>query len=201
MSRCARVGLTGGIGSGKTTVAAMFATLDVPVLDLDVVGKIITEPGQKGLSRIIEVFGKKIIFQDGRLNRAALAEYCFKNKQRTEELNAILHPLIWAYEANWLSQQDSPYVLIEASVLIESGGISRMDAIVVVSASLAVRKLRVLNRDSHEEKRFNNIVARQCDNQARLKAADYLLNNDHHQDGLQQQVKSVHQQLLQRFSG
>ncbi len=194
------VGLTGGIGSGKSTVASMFAELGVPVLDLDRVGHQVTAPGSEGLAALIEEFGNEIL--DGSaLNRERLASICFANEQATRQLNMILHPLIWREAEAWVGRQHSVYVVLEASVLIESGGCDRVDRIVVVMASVQARKGRVLARGNMDAAMFESIVARQCDDDMRLSLADEVIRNDRDIGALHIQVEALHARLMEQFGG
>lgn len=195
LPRC--IGLTGGIGSGKSTVAGMFAALAVPILDLDSVGRELLLPGSEAMQQVADVFGAGFILADGSLDRQALAAHCFADSRRTDLLNGIMHPLIWRYEQQWLEQQSAPYVLIEASVLLESGTHQRMHAVVVVLADEQLRLQRVLARGDRNRQQFNDIVSRQCSDKKRRDAADYLIMNNASLALLEEQVKAVHQQLLQ----
>jgi len=196
----ARVGLTGGIGSGKSTVACMFAELGVPVLDLDQVGRSLVVPGSACLRRLVDAFGEGVLQIDGTLNRSKLASICFADSAATARLNAIMHPLIKKEEQAWLSCQQAVYAIIEASVLIESGGVERMDAVVVVLADEEVRRTRVLDRGKQDLVRFQLIIQRQCDDGMRKRAADYVIINEETLVELHKRVASVHRQLVQRFS-
>ncbi len=187
-----RIGLTGGIGSGKSTVAAMFAELGVPVLDLDKVGHGLVLPGTSGLQQLVETFGDGILNQDASLNRRKLAQRCFSDAGQTRKLNAIMHPLIWQAEATWLQQQQSGYAMIEASVLLESGGAERMDAVVVVLADVELRRRRVLARGGRSESEFNVIVERQVSDATRREAADFIITNNESMAAVQQQVLKTH---------
>lgn len=191
-----RIGLTGGIGSGKSTAASMFRALGVPVLDLDQVGHAVTMAGSAGLNALVLAFGEQVRNADGSLNRRALADYCFADAVRTAQLNSIVHPLIRQQEAQWLARQQAVYALIEASVLLESGGAARMDQLVVVLADEALRLRRVLKRGRHDEKIFRAIVVRQCGDAMRRREADYLINNNGDIPVLRDQVGRVHEQLL-----
>jgi len=193
-----RIGLTGGIGSGKSTVTQMFAELGVPVLDLDRVGRAVTAPGSPGLARIVKTFGPAMLNADGTLNRKALAQHCFSDPEQTRKLNAITHPLIRDAEQQWLRQQQSCYAVIEASVLLESGGQDRMDAVIVVMADLEIRRQRVLERGDRTAGQFEAIVARQCSDGERRAAADYLIINNGSEDELRQQVCRIHECLHNR---
>ncbi|MDX8405564.1 MAG: dephospho-CoA kinase [Mariprofundus sp.] len=190
-----RVGLTGGIGSGKSTVAAMFHAMGVPILDLDQLGRVVTAPESTGLQALVQAFGTGIQASDGSLDRQALATYCFADAARTTQLNSILHPLIWQQEEQWLACQRAPYVLIEASVLLESGGAARMDKLIVVLADEQLRLQRVLTRGSHQAAAFRAIVARQCDDKQRRSLADYIINNNGELATLHDQVQAVHSEL------
>jgi len=192
-----RIGLTGGIGSGKSTVAGIFAGLGVPVLDLDKVGQTVVQTGSSGLEQLVEAFGANILNHDGSLNRKALAQYCFPDAARTAKLNAIMHPLIWQAEENWLSQQQGDYAIIEASVLLESGGAGRMDAVIVVLADMVLRRKRVLARGERSAAEFDAIVARQCSDATRREAADFMIINEGSLTQLRQQVINI-ERLLQK---
>jgi len=193
MSRA--IGLTGGIGSGKSTAAKMLSELGVPVLDLDKVGREMLN--QENIqAQLREAFGEIICDQDGNINRTSLASLAFKDTVNTQKLNAILHPAIRAYEAVWLSQQSSLYVVIEASVLLESGAGMRMDSVVVVLADVAIRQARVLARGKQDKIMFDAIIRRQCDDRTRLEAADYVLQNNATLEHLKAQVESLHRKLL-----
>jgi len=195
-----RVGLTGGIGSGKSTVAAMFAELNVAVLDLDQVGHAVVAPNSAGLARLLETFGGDILTRDGALNRKKLAQRCFSDAEQVAKLNAIMHPLIWQAEEEWLQQQPGDYVLIEASVLLESGGVSRMDAVVVVLADEDTRRRRVLARGDRSGAEFGTVVARQCSDAERRKAADFIISNTSGMAELHQQVLKTDAMLRQYLS-
>ena len=185
-----RVGLTGGIGSGKSTVASMFAALGIAVLDLDRVGHDVVAPNSEGLARLVHAFGDDILSATGALDRKKLAQRCFCSDAQVAKLNAIMHPLIWQAEEAWLRRQRSDYVVIEASVLLESGGVSRMDAVVVVLADEEIRRQRVLARGDRSAAEFDAVVARQCSDADRRQAADFTILNSG-------TLAQLHQQVLQ----
>lgn len=195
----ARVGLTGGIGSGKSTVATMFSALDVPILDLDEVGRQVTAVGSEGFDALVQQFGEGIL--DGeQLNRGRLAQVCFASSEKTTQLNNILHPLIWQQEEQWIHEQKhASYLLIEASVLIESKGYERMDRLVVVMTDLAIRRERVMQRSGMSQALFESIIARQCDDADRLRLADDIIENNSDIKSLQNHVESLHMRLTERF--
>jgi len=190
--------LTGGIGSGKSTVSTMFAELGVPILDLDVVGRRLLDDKhiQASLQR---AFGEDVIDAQGCMNRQILADRAFNDASQTARLNAILHPEIIAYEQQWLKNKQAPYAMIEASVLLESGGVARMDGLIVVLANQALRKTRVLARGQQDVVVFEKIIARQCNDAMRRKHADYILQNNGSLESLQQQVIQLSEQLMREF--
>jgi len=187
------VGLTGGIGSGKSTVAELFGSLGVPLLDLDGVGHQVTAGDKEVQAKLRRLFGDGICSSDGAIDRKRLAGQAFASEVATAKLNAIMHPAIWAREERWLSGQTAPYVLIEASVLIESGAAERMDAIIVVLADRGVRRKRVLSRpNAISDEMFDAIVDRQCDDETRLKVADYVIDNNGSLAELRAKVERLH---------
>jgi len=195
----AAVGLTGGIGSGKSTVAAMFRALGVPVLDLDAVGHRLAEPGQEGHAALVHAFGRGILSADGTMDRGRLADMCFASEEATQRLNSIMHPLIWREAERWLSEQTTPYALIEASVLIESGGAGRMDVVIVILADEEIRRQRVRQRGGRSSALFEQIIRRQCTDTERLQTADIVICNNDSLMQLQAEVEGIHGQLTQRF--
>ncbi|MDX8397831.1 MAG: dephospho-CoA kinase [Mariprofundaceae bacterium] len=191
------VALTGGIGSGKSTAVAMFAQLGVPILDLDQVGHGLLEDSNIK-QELSSIFGQGILSSAGEIDRKALAKKAFASAAHTASLNKVMHPAIALKEQIWLSQQDAPYVLIEASVLLESGSYKRMDAVIVVLADQALRCSRALARGLQTKTMFEIICSRQCDDALRQELADYTLNNTHDFESLQKQVGSLHGHLMER---
>jgi len=193
-----KIGLTGGIGSGKSTVAAMFAEKNVPVLDLDQVGHHCLDDDVVR-EQLQTAFGADILDANGAVQRKELAAKAFVNHQATEQLNRILHPVIIAEEQRWVQQQSAPYVIIEASVLLESAGETRMDAVVVVLAKLALRRQRVLQRGKQNVATFEKILQCQCDDALRRIKADYILENSSTRRALTAQVMTLHQQWMHDY--
>jgi len=197
--RAARIGLTGGIGSGKSTVAGMFAELGVPVLDLDRVGhRVMARPDV--VRRIADAFGADVLLADGSVHRAALARRVFADAAALKRLNAIVHPLIWQQEADWLRRQRAPFAIIEASALIESGASARMDAVIVVLADAALRRRRVARRGRPDPALFDAILARQATDAQRREVADYLIENEGSLSQLRAQVLRVFHGLQRQYS-
>lgn len=193
------VGLTGGIGSGKSTVAGMFVELGVPVLDLDQVGHE-SLAADDVCAQLVQAFGEDILKIDGLIDRKKLAEKAFSSEKATAAINAIEHPAIWLRAEKWLASQTASFVVIEASVLIESGSAGRADAVVVVLAGKNIRRRRAISRsDFIDESMFASIVARQCSDAERLQAADIIIRNDRDRQSLRVQVEKIHAELTQRF--
>ncbi|MDQ6952921.1 MAG: dephospho-CoA kinase [Mariprofundaceae bacterium] len=194
-----KIALTGGIGSGKSTVAAMFSERNVPVLDLDQAGHRCLDDAVVR-EQLQVAFGVDILDARGFVQRKKLAEKAFADSKATEQLNRILHPVILAKEKVWLAQQSAPYVIIEASVLLESAGEARMDAVVVVLANLELRRQRVLRRGYQDAATFEKILQCQCDDKLRRIKADYILENSGERRALTSQVMTVHQQWMHDYS-
>jgi len=195
----ARVGLTGGIGSGKSTVANIFLKFGVPVLDLDEVGKRLTSQPDH-LAMLVNAFGDGILRGDGSLNRHELARICFSSAEKTKHLNQIMHPPIWDEAEAWLARQHACYALIEASVLIESDGVSRMDDVVVVLADESIRRERVLASRDMNASYFDVIVQRQCNDNIRCATANYVIRNNADLSTLHTKIDALHRQLMKRYS-
>jgi dephospho-CoA kinase len=190
------VGLTGGIGSGKSTVAGMLAALGVPVLDLDAVGHavLMTHAGIRDALR--QAFGPAVLQPDGSPDRKAIGRIALATDQGARRLGAIVHPYIWQEAEAWVSCQQGPYVVIEASVLIESGSAERVDCVVVVMADMDTRRRRVVQRQRQSPEAFARIVARQCDDDERRRLADRIVPNDGDLETLQRQADALHAELL-----
>lgn len=170
------IGLTGGIGSGKTTIATYFKELGIPVYIADEEGKKITNTPQV-LKTIKKVFGAQV-FDDGILNRARLSQIVFENPNSLQQLNSIIHPEIAKHFNEWiLKQKEFPYVIKEAAILFESGSYKNCDIVISVVAPIELRIERVIKRDlvSREEvlKRINN----QWSDEKRIQNSDYIIEN------------------------
>lgn len=186
-------GLTGGIGSGKSTVAAIFSDLGVLTLDLDKVGRTLLNQPQIQ-HQLVAAFGEGILHNHS-INRKTLREVAFESKANTQQLNNIMHPAIRQAEMNWREQQTASFAIIEASVLIESGDVSRMDGLIVVLTDFDIRKTRVLQRGKQDEASFHAIYNQQCSDEERKQAADFILYNNDCVKPLQGNVQSLYQTL------
>ena len=191
-----KVGITGGIGSGKTTVAKIFQLLRVPVYFADERAKWLMIHDSNLVNSIKETFGTEAYFADGRLNREWLAEYVFSDSERVKAINALVHPAVKADFEAWAATQDYPYVLKEAALLYESGSYRELDKIINVSAPLVNRIHRVLVRDPHRtEAQVHSIIEKQLPDEEKNEKADFVIKNADNKL-LIPQVLNIHQQLL-----
>ena len=192
------VGITGGIGSGKSAVTDHLETLGVTVVDADKVARVVVEPGTNGLTAIAEHFGKDILLADGDLDRAALRKIVFDNPDERKVLEGITHPRIRNEIARQLSQATSPYVVLSSPLLLESGQNTFADYVVVVDVPEEVQLRRTMARDDNSEALVKQIMAAQLDRQTRLSRADTSITNDATLEVLYQRVDVLHEELLAR---
>lgn len=175
-----QIGITGGIGSGKSLVCKIFSCLGVPVYDADHRAKSIMTTDGILISQIRKEFGDLAYNEQGALNRTYLAEEVFSNELKLEKLNSLVHPRVGIDYQNWLAERnDVCYVVKEAALLFEAGSYKYLDKIVVVTAPEDLRIRRVLARDSHRSKQqLLDIMRKQMPEAEKVKRADYVLMND-----------------------
>lgn len=190
------VGLTGGIASGKSTVARHFEAKGVPVLDADAVARDVVLPGTPGLQAIVERFGEQVLDADGALDRAAMRQQVFADASARKDLEAIIHPAVRHAMAHWLAKQTSAYALLMIPLLVESGLTTMIDQLVVVDVPADVQKQRLLTRDGIDASLADSMIAAQATREQRLAAADHVIDNSGTVDELAPQIDSVHQALL-----
>lgn len=198
------VGLTGGIGSGKSTVARMFASEGVPVVDADAIAREVVEPGTEGLEAVLDAFGRGLLAEDGRLDRAKLGEHVFADPSARKKLEAILHPRIAAASmARFaeLAREGHPYAIYEAALLVENGSYRMMGALVVVSASEETQIARVRARDGVDEDAARARIAAQLPLEEKVRVADYVIENEGSLEETRERTRAVHRALLERFGG
>ena len=171
------IGLTGGIGSGKSTVAKMFIALGVPVIDMDQIARQVVEPGQPALKQIIHEFGASILDTDGRLNRRKLRELIFESVENRRRLEMILHPLIRQETQQQISKLDATYCIVVIPLLLESNQRSLVDRILVVDVPEALQITRTIQRDDVSAADAQKILAAQVNRNRRLAAADDVIDN------------------------
>jgi dephospho-CoA kinase len=196
MGRRLRIGLTGGIASGKSTVAQRFTDLRVPVIDADVAARAVVASGTPGLARVIERFGPAVLAQNGELDRRALRDLIFSNPGARRDLESMLHPLIRADMERSADQAVGPYIVLAIPLLIEGGPSDRVDRILVVDVDEVVQLRRVMERDGCTSEQAHAILASQAGRSTRLAAADDVLQNAGTVMDLRQAVDRLHERYL-----
>jgi len=197
MARRLRIGLTGGIASGKSTVAGRFSELGIPVIDADESSRFVVAAGQPGREAVVARFGEDVLKADGELDRRALRQLIFADPRKRRDLEAILHPLIRADMERRAMQAVGPYVILEIPLLVEGGGRERVDRVLVVDADEAAQLQRLMARDGENLEGARAILAAQTNRTIRLKAADDVLVNSGTVPELRQAVDRLHQRYLQ----
>lgn len=196
MKKTLQIGITGGIGSGKSLVTRIFSLLGVPVYDADSRAKSIMTTDGILVSQIKKEFGVLSFRSDGSVNREYLADHVFSNPDKLKVLNNLVHPRVAEDFKRWVNGQQSAYVIKETALLFETGSGNQLDKIIVVSAPEPLRISRVLQRDAHRtEQQVKDIMRNQLSEEEKLSRADYILVNDE-QKLLIPQVLELHQQLL-----
>jgi dephospho-CoA kinase len=196
MSHRMRIGLTGGIASGKSTVAQRFIELKIPVIDADESSRFVVAPGQPGLTELIKRFGAGILTADGELDRRTLRNLIFADPQLRRDLEAILHPLIRADMERRASTAVGPYLVMAIPLLVEGGNRGRVDRILVVDIDEDMQLRRVMARDSTTPELARAILEAQASRAARLEAADDVIVNSGTVSELRQAVDSLHERYL-----
>jgi dephospho-CoA kinase len=198
MTRPLRIGLTGGIASGKSTVTQRFAELGVPVIDADLAARNVVEPGKPGLDQVVQRFGAGVLHADGLLDRRALRDLIFKDASLRQALDAILHPLIRAEMEREAAQAKAPYVVMAIPLLVEGGNAGkRVDRVLVVDADETLQMRRLQARDGSSPEQARAILSSQASRAARLDQADDVLLNSGTVAELRQAVDRLHEQYLQ----
>lgn len=190
------IGLTGGIGSGKSAVAKLFAARDVPVIDADELSREVVMRGEPALAEIVDAFGAEVLTPDGELDRRRLRERVFADPDGRAHLEAIIHPRVYAEMQRRLEGLEAPYAIVVVPLLIETGGVSRVDRVLVVDAPPVLQIERVCHRDSTSRSAVEKILAAQVDRQSRLEAADDVIENDSSEVDLERKVAALHEQYL-----
>jgi dephospho-CoA kinase len=195
---CLRVGITGGIGSGKTTVCHLFEALGVPVYYADYWAKWLTTNDTAVKNAIMELFGAAAYLPDGTYHRAEVARQVFSDKEKLARLNAILHPAVEQHGQSWhrdRAAEGHAYTLKEAALMIESGSYKHLDQLIVVTAPEMLRIQRVMQRDGLTEAEVRQRMSHQLPESEKIKLADRLIHNDG-SESLIQQVWSLHRSLI-----
>ncbi|MGE0625292.1 MAG: dephospho-CoA kinase [Pseudomonadales bacterium] len=195
------VGLTGGIGSGKSAVSERFERLGIKVVDADLASRAVVEPGRPALKAIEEHFGADVITADGTLNRAALRKLVFENEAERRWLEALTHPLINQYIADELGSATSPYVILAHPLLVETGQTRVCKRVLVVDVPEELQLQRTMARDDNPESQVRAIMAAQATREQRLAAADDVIVNDRDLSHLDREVERLHVLYLELAGG
>jgi len=191
------VGLTGGIGSGKTAVSERFAARGVTIVDADQASRAVVEPGRPALEAIAEHFGGEVIAADGTLDRARLREQVFEDAEERRWLEALLHPRIAEEIQAGLARADSAYAILVSPLLIEASQARFVDRILVVDVPESVQVARTAARDDSSEEQVRAIMAAQAKRADRLARADDVIDNDGPVESLDEQVAALHRRYLE----
>lgn len=197
------VGLTGGIACGKTTVSNVFTDLGCPVIDADLVAREVVEPGEWGLSRVVERFGATVLTEDGTLNRKKLGQIVFSDHAARKDLNAILHPLIQTRMQDKKEEalkQNPPFVIMDIPLLYENHHESTVDHVIVVYVPAHTQLERLMIRDGLSLQEAQNRVASQMDIEEKKRRADLVIDNRGTLEYTKQQVEKIYQ-LLTKENG
>lgn len=190
-----KIGITGGIGSGKTTVCGVFEALSIPVFNADEVAKMLMVTDHDLISEIKSEFGEKAYFDNGELNRKFLSDIVFNNNQALQALNSLVHPAAIRAFNDWAVKQNSRYCLHEAAILFESGAYKSCDLSILVYAPEDLRIQRVLKRDGISEQEVKARIDKQMPEKEKRKLADFVIINDE-KTAIIPQVLKLHCQLI-----
>ena len=191
-----RIGITGGIGSGKTTVCAIFSTLGIPIYNSDERAKKIMVENQSVVNKLKAQFGSTIYFEDGSINRVLLSQIVFNDKEQLTKLNEIVHPAVFEDMIKWYAQnQNYKYVLQEAAIMYESGSYKMLDKTILVYADQEIRIERVMKRDKVDRIAVLARMDKQMPESEKLKLADFLIYNNG--ESLIDQVMKLHHTILE----
>jgi len=194
-----RVGLTGGIASGKSTVRALFAALGCHVIDADALVAYLYEPGRAGHTALIETYGREILREDETIDRAKLADIAFSSPEEAKKLNALIHPLVVQHTNELLDEYERTHgdgiAVVEATLMIESGGRERYDKLVIVDVKPEIQVERGVARGLAEAE-VRRRIANQLASEERLKHADYVIDNSGDVAHLESETRRIHAQLI-----
>ena len=195
-TRAYRVGLTGGIASGKSTAAKFFGALGVPILDSDQIARDVVEPGQPPLGRLVERFGPSILTPDGHLDRPALREIVFSDPRARADLEALTHPAIGAAMEARSAAAGGPYQILIIPLLVEKNLSAHVDRVLVVDCEEQLQLKRLRAREGSTLEQARAILNAQVSRAARLKAADDVIHNDTDMNAVREQVAALHTRYL-----
>lgn len=188
------VGLTGGIGSGKTTVAKQFQALGIPVYIADDEAKKLMNRSKIIKRKLIALFGDEA-YKDNTLNRPFLADKIFNNAENLKKMNAVVHPKVASHFKNWVKKQIAPYVLKESAILFENGAYKDCDLIITVTAPLELRKKRLLKRDNTTLEKIQAIINNQWSDESKISKSHFVITNKDLEE-TKQQVQLTHNKIV-----
>ena len=192
-----KIGLTGGIGSGKSFVSRIFKTLGIPVYDSDQEAKRLMMESEELVQGIKNIFGTKA-YNGEHLNRTYISEQIFTDKQLLSSLNGIVHPAVHEDFMNWSEQQDDkPYIIKEAAILFETGGYKLLDHTILIVADEQTRINRVVERDKVSKESVRDRINNQMSDEEKIKYADFIINNNN-DSMILQQIVDLHHQILNK---
>ena len=190
-----RIGLTGGIGSGKSTVARIFNVLGIPVFDADSASKKLMNEDADMKKDLISAFGNDT-YKNGQLNRGFLSAAVFNHPEKLALLNSIVHPATIRHASQWMEKQNAPYIIKEAALIFESGSNKNLDYVIGVQAPLDVRIQRTMARDNVPAEKVLARIKNQMNEEDKMALCDFVIKNDE-EHSLLEQVISLHKKLLQ----
>ena len=193
-----RVGITGGIGSGKTALTDWLATQSIVIVDDDLAERVVVGPGQPALAKITEAFGAEFLLPDGQLDRAALRQRVFRDENQRKALEAITHPRIRDELVRQMSVADSPYVVLSSPLLLENSQSDMVDVSVVVDVPETLQIERTMARDQNSRQLVKQIMAAQLDRETRIARSDIVIDNSTSLDALYERAAVLHETLLAR---
>lgn len=193
-----RVGITGGIGSGKTALTDWLAGKGIVIVDADLASRTIVAPGQPALREIVDTFGSEYLQHDGQLDRAALRTLVFSDEEKRRQLERITHPRIREELARQMDSADSTYVVLSSPLLLESGQSTMVDLSVVVDVPEDTQIQRTMARDHNSRELVEGIMAAQLDRDTRISRADIVIDNSGSLEALHERGEILHQTLLAR---
>jgi len=190
------IGLTGGIGSGKSATAKLFAELGVPVIDTDIIAREVAAPGQPALVEIVQLFGPGILNSDGQLNRPALRRVIFADAAKRRQLETILHPRIQTEMLRQAAALTAPYCIFVIPLLLEAKQQHLVNRILVIDCDDSTRRQRLKIRDQMSDAEIDHVFAAQISREERLTAADEIIDNNSNLEQLRAQVNQLHRHYI-----
>lgn len=191
-----KVGITGGIGSGKTTVCKLFENIDIPVYYADIEAKKLMTFDKQLKSSVKDLLGNDAYYRNGRLNRKYVSSIIFNDKEKLAKLNSIVHPAVAVDANNWFAKQNSKYAIKEAALLVENESYKQLDYLIVVTAPVEMRIKRVVKRDKSEFNLIKQRIANQLPEIQKKKVADFVIDNSG-DVSLISQVWKIHRKLME----